>query len=332
MTRLKNKPFISVIVPVYNHYEHLTKCIESVLNQTYQNYELILVDDASTDERVKILLDKFRHNPKCKILFNEKNKGISETQNSAVSLAKHEWIAFLDCDDHLAKDALFWMAKAINLSPSSSYFFSDRATVNEIENKTIFEYYGGASQNYFRPISFREKLFRNMLASHLKVIKKSAYEAVGGSDKSVTGVQDWDTALKLSEIVKFFYVPRVIYYYRWHHDSQTLANRFNLWRIDNIVRRRGLESIFGARNASAIKVFDHKEFARVSDDELIAIWKSSPALLILNFNVDLDDNLFSKFCVFNAYFDEVHCTSSSAYVDKIQFVSWNAEICHPDLN
>ena len=100
----------SVIVPVYNTQEYLKRCIESVLNQTYKNYEIILINDGSTDNSLEIL-KKYESNSKVKII-TQKNHGLSYTRNVGISHATGDYVILLDSDDFLEKD----LFKVLNLN------------------------------------------------------------------------------------------------------------------------------------------------------------------------------------------------------------------------
>ena len=89
---------ISVIIPIYNVEKYLTKCIESVINQTYKNLEIILVNDGSTDNS-KEIIDKYSSIDSRIKVINKKNGGLSDARNVGIELAKGEYITFLDSDD-----------------------------------------------------------------------------------------------------------------------------------------------------------------------------------------------------------------------------------------
>lgn len=93
------KPKVSIVLPVFNAGKYLKDCLESLLNQTYKNYELIIVDDHSTDNSYEILKEYKGKNKKIRIFRNNKNKGVSETAKKAISLAKGDYIARMDADD-----------------------------------------------------------------------------------------------------------------------------------------------------------------------------------------------------------------------------------------
>lgn len=95
----------SIIVPVYNGEKFIKKCINSLLLQDYDNYEIIVINDGSTDDSWKILNDNFGNETKIK-LFNQKNSGVSKTRNLGIKKATKDWITFVDADDWIEKDAL----------------------------------------------------------------------------------------------------------------------------------------------------------------------------------------------------------------------------------
>lgn len=101
---MKSRPFISVVIPVYNVEKHLKKAVESVLSQTVQDFEIILVDDCSPDKCPEMCDELARECSKIKVVHHEKNKGLSEARNSGLSRAEGEYIWFMDSDDYVEKD------------------------------------------------------------------------------------------------------------------------------------------------------------------------------------------------------------------------------------
>ena len=94
-------PPVSIIVPIYNTSDYLSRCIDSVLAQTYPHFELILVDDGSTDES-GALADSFAEKDKRITVYHKPNAGVSHTRNFGLSRATGEWISFVDSDDALS--------------------------------------------------------------------------------------------------------------------------------------------------------------------------------------------------------------------------------------
>ncbi len=96
---MEKKPKVSVIMPVYNRERYLPQAIESVLNQTYQDFELIIVDDGSADAACSIIREYAQKDQRIRCAFHEKNRGVSAARNTALSMAQGEWIAVIDSDD-----------------------------------------------------------------------------------------------------------------------------------------------------------------------------------------------------------------------------------------
>lgn len=108
--KMKNKPLISVIIPVYNVEQYLQQCLDSLLRQTYQNFELILVDDGSLDNSWEIMQDYAKKDTRVR-LFRKENGGVSSARNFGLEIAKGDYIAFVDSDDFVAEqylEGLYW--------------------------------------------------------------------------------------------------------------------------------------------------------------------------------------------------------------------------------
>lgn len=104
--KLKNEPLVSVITPLYNCEKYIEETIQSVINQTYKNWEMIIIDDCSKDNGAKIV-EKYRKiDNRIKLYKNEINQGVSFTRNKAINLSKGKYIAFLDSDDLWKKEKL----------------------------------------------------------------------------------------------------------------------------------------------------------------------------------------------------------------------------------
>ena len=102
----KKEPLVSIITPLYNSEKYIGGTIESVLNQTYKNWEMLIVDDCSKDDGVKIVNEYVLKDKRIKLFRNEKNEGVSFARNKALDLAQGKYIAFLDSDDLWKKEKL----------------------------------------------------------------------------------------------------------------------------------------------------------------------------------------------------------------------------------
>ena len=99
-----SKKLITVIIPVFNKEKYLQKCLDSVINQTYSNLEIILINDASKDNSLKICKDYASKDDRIKLICNKRNKGVSYTRNKGLEIAKGDYISFIDADDEIEKD------------------------------------------------------------------------------------------------------------------------------------------------------------------------------------------------------------------------------------
>lgn len=131
---MKN-PEISVIVPVYNAEKYLKKCINSILGQTFQDYELILIDDGSTDKSSKICDEFSRNDERIKVIHKE-NEGLVYARNEGINISRGQYIAFVDADDWIEIGYLSTMIKKINKSGADIIATGClKETENEIEKK-----------------------------------------------------------------------------------------------------------------------------------------------------------------------------------------------------
>lgn len=231
-------PRFSIIVPVHNHYDHLEACLTSIaMQEAPGGIEVILADDCSSDGRIRPLLEAFaRAAPNVRLLLNERNQGISATQNAAVEAARGEFVAFVDCDDALERDAMSTVAKSIQ--PGIDYLFSDRTDVDEQNQPLRIARYGG--YDWLTPSGdIPQDLLDGMVASHLKVIRREIYRRAGGSDPAYSGVQDWELALKIADAgSRFAHIPKPLYRHRIHAASITSSDSVRQFWLSNVARRR----------------------------------------------------------------------------------------------
>ncbi len=208
----KVNPLVSIIMPTYNTpVWALRKAIDSVLAQTYENWELCIADDASTSTSTDLreVLQGFQaRDPRVKVVFRESNGHISEASNSALALASGQYIAFLDHDDELAPHALFCMVSAINARPTGRFFYSDEDKITE----------EGLRHNPYFKSGWNPDLFlaQNYIC-HFCVIDAQLVRELGGFRKGFEGAQDWDLFLRATEKLshtEIMHVPFILYHWR----------------------------------------------------------------------------------------------------------------------
>ena len=231
-------PQISVVVPVYNvKEEQLIACIESVMEQTYENWQLCLVDDASTMSCVREVLQKYENIEKISILYRKENGHISKCTNDGISKATGEFIAFLDCDDFLAENALFEVAKKINENPKLDFLYSDEDLVSEdgkIRHTPIF-----------KPDWSPDTYLSHNYTNHLSVYRASIVKELGGLRSECNGSQDYDFVLRFTEKTsndRIAHIPKVLYHWRVRPESVASGNDAKPYVFD-AAKRATLDAI-----------------------------------------------------------------------------------------
>ncbi len=202
------RPTFSIIVPVYNVAEEwLRKCIESVRAQLYPHWELCIADDASTDPRVKEVLDEYaRADSRIKVVYREKNGHISASSNSALELATGEYAALLDNDDELTIDALYENALMINRKPDADMIYSDEDKITEE---------GERHSPFFKPEWCPDTFLSQMYICHLGVYRTKLVRQIGGFRMGLEGSQDYDLVLRFTELTKnIYHIPKILYHWR----------------------------------------------------------------------------------------------------------------------
>ena len=165
-------PKVSVNIPVYNGKEYIRETLESVLKQTYSDFEIIIIDDGSTDETSQII--KEYNDPRIKYFFQE-NQGIGKARNAAIRKSGGEYIAFLDQDDLWLPDKLAEQITFIEKRSDLGLVFSDSIFFNE--KKEEYRYY--SKEKPYRGMVFRQLLNHYFISLETVVTRKKIAEEMG---------------------------------------------------------------------------------------------------------------------------------------------------------
>lgn len=241
--KLSYQPLISIIIPVYNvAKEQLTECIESVLNQTSENWELCIADDASSMPEVKTVLKQYEQHPKVKIVYREKNGHISRATNSAIALAAGEFIAFLDCDDVLVPDAVYEMTKKLNDGSQYDFIYSDEDKIDENG--------GNRRMPHFKPEWSPDTFLSHMYTCHFSIYRRSIAKEIGLLQPGYEGAQDYDFTLRFTEKTdKVGHIAKILYHWRERKestagdpDSKPYIYEATKKSKEDALRRRGIKA------------------------------------------------------------------------------------------
>ncbi len=202
---------ISVIIPTYNREKTILRAVQSVLDQTYQNFEIIIVDDCSSDKTVKIIKPLLEKDMRIKLLLNEKNQGPNYSRNRGIKNSKGEYIALLDSDDEWLSEKLEnQLQKFKNNSENVGLVYCGVAIINVLNKskEIISPKYRG---NVLKNLSIRNIITGGGSGS---LIKRKVFEKCGFFDEHESlrrgGSQDYEMWIRISQYFEFEYVNDVL--------------------------------------------------------------------------------------------------------------------------
>lgn len=204
-------PEIAVVMPVWNPKpDFLRQAIESVVNQTYPNWQLRIADDASTKSEIRPLLESFANgNERIKVKFRETNGHICRATNTALEMVDSPFMAFLDHDDLLSPHALGEVARRISQKPDLGFIYSDEDRINE--------------ENVRRTPVFKPDFDRDLFyTGHLSAYDTKLIRELGGLRIGTEGSQDQDLRFRVTERLDYSriaHIPRILYHWRVHEES-----------------------------------------------------------------------------------------------------------------
>jgi glycosyltransferase involved in cell wall biosynthesis len=243
--------FISVIIPAYNAANYLADAIDSVLAQTYRNFEIIVVDDGSTDKTYDVI--KKNYSKKIKYIYQE-NKGPSAARNAGIEAAKGEFLAFLDADDIWSSRKLEEQYKTYEQYPKLGVVFTGYTHIDL--NKRIKRDYSPPRYNNQKEF-LKKLLVRNIVtASDSSVmIRKRCLEDVGLFDPALRGAEDWDLWVRIAVKYQFGALESPFVTIREHaqnatRDAKKLMSYSTRVIVQNLTR---CERIFTKRELNLLK-------------------------------------------------------------------------------
>lgn len=273
----KHKPLVSIILPTYNVDKTLLYlAIQSIIEQWYENWELCIADDASSNNNTLEYLKSISSNPKIKIKFLKQNVGIAGASNEALTMATGEFIALLDHDDELTTDALYEVVKAINITDADFIYSDEDAIINNTFCKP-----------HFKPDYTPDMLLSYNYICHFTIIKKTLIDIVHGFSNGVDGAQDYDLFLKVLEHTnKIFHIQKVLYHWRRLPNSMSNSNATKLIphksgevALSRAISRRQIEADIEDGNKYP---FMYRVRYKINESPLVSIlipFKDKPELL-----------------------------------------------------
>ena len=209
---MRVKPIITVLISVYNGEKYLKEAIDSILNQTFKDFEFLIINDASTDNSEEIL--KNYKDSRIKIIFNKKNLGLTKSINKGLKIAKGEYIARQDADDVSSSERLEKQVRFLDTYPDYAAVGSFTKIIDE-KSKVICQ--------LERPVYFQEikraLMLDNCITHGSVMIRKKCLLEVGFYDEAMKRSQDYELWLRLSEKYKLANLPEYLYSWREHKEN-----------------------------------------------------------------------------------------------------------------
>ncbi|UMQ40276.1 glycosyltransferase [Chryseobacterium sp. Y16C] len=253
----------SILIANYNNGKYFKSCYDSIIAQSFKDWEVIIVDDASTDNSLELIKNLIDGDSRFKLFINSQNEGCGFTKRKCMEYAAGKYCGFLDPDDALfsnaLKDSVTYLEKSKYIATYSKLTFCD-------ENLNITEDYAK-----IRQIDNRKDFFNSPIqVHHFFAFKREAYLKTEGIDPSLKSAVDQDLYLKLLEHGNAKYLPVRMYKYRQHSQgisqssSKEKAKESFAKVIFNTMKRRGLQSLHGktipAEYHNAKEIFDLLEY------------------------------------------------------------------------
>lgn len=228
--------FFSVVIPLYNKSKSVVRTIESVLGQTHSDFELIIVNDGSTDDSLDVISsiidDRIR-------IISTENRGVSAARNKGVSVANSDYIAFLDADDYWDSSFLMMQAALIDTFPEAAVYGFNYADVSNGQIKAYNQGMGDSFCGYVE--DYFGTSHGDLYCSSSVVVRKQAFESVGGFDEKIRYAEDLDLWYRLILRYPVVYSNQVLAYYNKDAENRAEKNinaHFDIEaRMDNYIEK-----------------------------------------------------------------------------------------------
>lgn len=268
-----NMPLVSVVVPCYNHQGYVEETIKSIVHQTYENIELIVIDDGSKDDSPEIIE---RLSMEYGFYYeSQENMGLSATLNKMIKMAKGDYISIIASDDVCSSDKIEVLLDGITDLGSeyavvcgNARFIDDQGNALCLEHNhhgfyNLIEFFTDGRDNFEINRQFgtyESLLYRNYIPTLSTLIKKEALIEVGLYDEELA-LEDWGMWLKLAKKYKFKYIDRVVASYRWHDSNITKV--INKRISEDVVKILENEKTYCMENG-IIHLWKHKYYGAIT--------------------------------------------------------------------
>ncbi len=237
MSNYQTKPKISVILPVYNAARFLRESLDSILNQTFEDFEIIAVDDGSVDGSQYILKQYQKRDQRLKVYYNNSNLGVSRTANRAIQLAKGDYIARMDADDVMIKSRLEIQYKFLKNNPEYILVGGQVRLIDEDGNQKRIKNFPSNHNDIKSMMYLACPVQQATIMVNKNKLPKDFVWYIDGMNTA----EEVELMFKLLNYGKFKNLQTIVHDYRQHPGSLSHQNPKDTFRLTYIARRKGVE-------------------------------------------------------------------------------------------
>lgn len=295
-----DNPLVSIIIPTYNYGTLIAQTLQCILQQSYANWEIIIVDDGSLDN-TKVIVEEFIHDSRFSYIFQE-NKGLPAARNTGISKARGKYIQLLDADDLISKEKLRLQVQYMenNLNVHISYtnaFYFKYDNVNQIFANRRMTQTPWIPKLHGEGINIVQNLvFRNIMPVNAALIRKDVFGVVGQQNEDLKSLEDWEFWMRCALANVFFsYVENkdAFALIRLHHSSMSL-NKLRMIDQELVFREKIASFITGN---TFLREDDKDKLRSINENKKIDTYRK---LLITSgfFNKKTVQEIYSKYGLF----------------------------------
>ena len=237
----ENKSRVTLIVASYNHSEFLFQRISSLIIQDYEDIEIIVIDDASTDESLEVL-KQFEHHPKVQLVKLSKNSGWVSVSNLGAELASGEFLIFANCDDYSDPEQVTELVNSMHRNPTAGLAFS-RSNIVDTKGELQGNDYETRGRRFKKKCATNTLISKRLMTSYLfhsivipnlsaAIFRRSAFMEIGKFSEEVQIAADWEIYFRIAEKYDVAYVARALNFFRSHNESIRSHTQVRLMQED----------------------------------------------------------------------------------------------------
>jgi glycosyltransferase involved in cell wall biosynthesis len=261
-----SKPLVSVVIPVYNGERYLAEAIQSVLDQTYRNFEVIVVDDGSTDGSASVVK---RYGETIRYI-HQSNGGVCKSRNTGIAVAQGDYLAFLDQDDLWLPGKLAVQVAYLDSHPEVGAVYSQC----EVKGK------GWLRSSLYYAMPVKDDIFGIMSGTCLlmtaSMIRREVLRKIGGFDEALigAGAEDIDLTIRLTQVAKIAYLPQILAVYRVHATNNSMNSERLLHNQGHYLRK--CQELYG-HDSQVARFLDRQMVGYLSNLGKLQIKAGQPA-------------------------------------------------------